>query len=125
MPPHHTYLSLMRTIRGRLDLIEQLKEAAGVDFLKAESAAFQGRKIVEAIAFGCLVAVENGLNAVQRDAKGQWNAEDILKNLDKKNLSEREVVSRLMWNLAMAPLPDVALGLFSTTRYAAASPRGR
>lgn len=24
---------------------------------------------------------------VPRDAQGQWNAEDILKNLDKKNLS--------------------------------------
>jgi hypothetical protein len=86
-PPHGTYLSLMRTIRGRLDLIEQLKESTGADFLKAESAAFQARKIVEAIAFGCLVAVENGLTVVPRDAKGQWNAEDILKNLDKKNLS--------------------------------------
>jgi hypothetical protein len=32
-----------------------------------------------------------------------------------------KVVSRLMWNLAMAPLPDAALGLCSTTRYAAAS----
>jgi YD repeat-containing protein len=32
-----------------------------------------------------------------------------------------EVVSRLMWNLATAPLPDAALGLCSTTRYAAAS----
>ena len=31
------------------------------------------------------------------------------------------VVSRLMWNLAMAPLPDAAFGLCSTTRYAAAS----
>jgi hypothetical protein len=32
-----------------------------------------------------------------------------------------EVVSRLMWNLAMAPLPDAALGLCSTACYAAAS----
>jgi hypothetical protein len=31
------------------------------------------------------------------------------------------VVSRLMWKLATAPLPDAALGLCSTTRYAAAS----
>ncbi len=85
--PHETYLSLMRTVHGRLDFIEQLKASTGVDFVKAESAAFQARKIVEAIAFGCLVAVENGINVVPRDAQGQWNAEDILKNLDKKNLS--------------------------------------
>ena len=31
------------------------------------------------------------------------------------------VVSRLMWKLVMAPLPDAWLGLCSTTRYAAAS----
>lgn len=86
-PPHQTYLSLMQTIRGRLDLIEELKRSPSIDFLKAELAAFQGRKVVEAIAFGCLVAVENGLNFVPRDAKGQWNAEDILKSLDKKNLA--------------------------------------
>jgi hypothetical protein len=30
-------------------------------------------------------------------------------------------VSRLMWNLAMAPLPDAAFGLCSTACYAAAS----
>ena len=32
-----------------------------------------------------------------------------------------ELVSRLMWKLATAPLPDAWLGLCSTTRYAAAS----
>jgi hypothetical protein len=85
--PHETYLSLMQTIRGRLDIIEELMTAEGDDFLRAESAAFHGRKIIEAIAFGCLVAVENGLNMVPRDARGQWNAASILKSLERKGLS--------------------------------------
>ena len=34
---------------------------------------------------------------------------------------EKAVVSRLMWKLAMAPLPDAALGLCSKACYAAAS----
>ena len=34
---------------------------------------------------------------------------------------EKAVVSRLMWKSAMAPLPDAAFRLCSTTRYAAAS----
>lgn len=85
-PPEETYRLLMRTIRGRLDLIAALQDSGSIDFVKAEAAAFQGRKIVESIAFGCLVAVENGLKAVPRDAKGRWNAEDILRGLGKKGL---------------------------------------
>lgn len=76
----------MCTVRGRLDIIGELKGSKGNDFLRAETAAFHGRKVLEAIAFGCLVAVENGINVVPRDAKGQWNAETIFKNLRKKGL---------------------------------------
>ena len=76
----------MWTIRGRLEVIETLRESNSDDFSRAESAAFHGRKIVEAIAFACLVAIENGLKNIPKDAKGKWSAEDIFKKLKKKNL---------------------------------------
>lgn len=87
MAPQDTYLSLMLTIRNRFDTIDLLHNASSEPFSRAETAAFHGRKIVEAIAFGCLVAIENGLNTVPRDAKGQWNAESIFESLKSKALS--------------------------------------
>ena len=84
--PLQQYQALMETIRARLDLIAELRNGHGDDFARAESAAFHGRKVIEAIAFGCLVAVENGLKHVPKDAKGKWNASDIFKSLSKKNL---------------------------------------
>ena len=86
MMPLENYGSLMQTIRERCDVIGQLKASHAADFARAESAAFHGRKIVEGTAFACLVAIENGLTTIPRDAKGQWNAEDIFKNLKKKGL---------------------------------------
>ncbi len=76
----------MQTVRGRLDVIAQLKESTANDFARAEAAAFHGRKVVEGTAFACLVAIENGLPTVPKDAKGKWNAEDILKSLKQKGL---------------------------------------
>jgi hypothetical protein len=86
MTPHENYISLMQTVRGRLDIIAQLKQTKADDFARAETAAFHGRKVVEGTAFACLIAIENGLPAVPKDAKGKWNAEDILKSLKKKGL---------------------------------------
>lgn len=86
MQPFENYLSIMETVRARLDFIEIIKNSSGDDFARAETAAFHGRKIVEAIAFACLVATEHGLKHVPRDARGQWNAEAIFKSLDKKGL---------------------------------------
>jgi hypothetical protein len=81
-----TYADLMQVIRRRLDLINMLQNIQGDEFSRAESAAFHGRKTIEGIAFACLVATENGIKHVPRDAKGQWNAETILKNLKKKKI---------------------------------------
>lgn len=87
MNPQETYSSLMRTIRDRFDAINALQASAADPFSRAEMAAFHGRKIVEGIAFGCLVAIENGLKIVPRDAKGHWNAEAIFTSLKSKGLS--------------------------------------
>ncbi|HEX9660449.1 MAG TPA: hypothetical protein VGA18_09110, partial [Rhodothermales bacterium] len=85
--PSELYLSLMRTIRSRFDLLDALRGLEAGGFSKAETAAFQGRKIVEVIAFGCLVATEQGLKHVPHDAKGQWAADAIFKSLRKKGIS--------------------------------------
>jgi hypothetical protein len=87
MNPMQKYCSLMWTIRYRFDVIETLRQSSTDNFSQAESAAFHGRKIVEGIAFACLVAIENGLKNVPRNAKGQWNAETIFKNLKSNKLT--------------------------------------
>ncbi len=87
MNPIENYGSLMWTIRYRFDVIETLRQSNAEPFSRAESAAFHGRKIVEAIAFACLVAIENGLKNVPRDVRGQWNAETIFKSLKSKKLT--------------------------------------
>ncbi len=84
--PYESYYALMAVIRTRFDMINMLKGSNGDRFLVAESCAFHSRKILEAIAFGCLVSVEHGLGAVPRDAKGKWKADAILKSLAKKGL---------------------------------------
>lgn len=87
MDSQATYLSLMLTIRERFDAIEDLRKASSHSFSRAEAAAFHGRKIVEGIAFACLVAIDNGLKQVPRKAKGQWNAKTIFESLKPKGLS--------------------------------------
>jgi hypothetical protein len=84
--PQDLYLALMISIRERLDLVHGLAAAYGDSFARAETAAFHERKVVEGIAFACLVATHHGLKHVPRDAKGKWNAEEILRGLQKKNL---------------------------------------
>jgi hypothetical protein len=73
-------------LRDRFDVIDMLKVSETESFSRAEAAAFHGRKIVEAVAFACLIAIDNGLNAIPRDAKGQWNAEKIFTSLKSKGL---------------------------------------
>ncbi len=79
-------MELMQVVRNRLDVIELLVNSGVNDYGKAEMAAFHGRKIIEAIAFGCLIGLENGLKVIPRDAQGQYNAETIFKTLSKKKL---------------------------------------
>ena len=80
------YQTLMLALRHRFEIIESLRTSQLEPYFRAETAALPGRKIIEGIAFGCLVAIENGLKTVPRDAKGQWNAEKIFKNLKSKKI---------------------------------------
>jgi len=85
--PLEQYAALMSVIRTRFDLIQQIIAINGDDFSKAEICAFHGRKIVEGIAFGCLVAIENGLKRIPNDAREQWNAQTIMRSLRSKQLA--------------------------------------
>lgn len=84
--PQELYLDLMQVVRNRLDIIETLSNSGVNNYGKAEMVAFHGRKIIEAIAFGCLIGLENGLKIIPRDAQGQYNAETIFKTLSKRKL---------------------------------------
>jgi hypothetical protein len=65
---HQLYQELMQVVRNRFDFIETLANIEIDNYGKSEIAAFHGRKIIEAIAFGCLVAIKNGLKNIPRDA---------------------------------------------------------
>lgn len=81
--PVGNYTELMKVVRTRLDTIQRLKSFS---FAESEFAAFHGRKIIESIAFGCLVAVKNGLKTIPKDAVGQYNAEKIFKKLIRQGI---------------------------------------
>lgn len=92
------YFCLMTIVRERFDLIEKLNSLSGDDFSRAETAAFHGRKIVESIAFACLVATDNGLKYVPKDAKGHWSAEVIFKSLIKKKIHVFPMPCRIIFS---------------------------
>ncbi len=84
--PSENYLELMKVVRSRLDSIQSLSSLKLDAYNKSEIAAFHGRKIIEAIAFGCLIGIKNGLKHIPKDAEGQYNAEKILKKLGRKGI---------------------------------------
>ncbi|UYY58909.1 hypothetical protein [Sphingomonas sp. S2-65] len=78
------YRLLMRNIRARFEIVDSLKLSHTSDYPELETAAFHLRKSIEGVAFGCLVAMENGLKSVPRDAIGQWNADRIFSKVAKR-----------------------------------------
>jgi len=84
--PHVNYLELMKVIKSRIDSVEVLSKSNMDAYSKSEMAAFHGRKIIEAIAFGCLNAIKNGLKSIPKEAIGQYNAEKIFKQLKRKGI---------------------------------------
>tara|TARA_R110001599_G_scaffold101293_1_gene259162 strand:+ start:733 stop:1356 length:624 start_codon:yes stop_codon:yes gene_type:complete len=93
---HQQYRSLMTNIRARHELVSNLNLKPSSDFVDFETAAFHLRKIIEGVAFGCLVATENGLKKIPRDARGQWNADKIFVRMKKeKSLVFPEAAQRV------------------------------
>ena len=82
--PDMQYRALLVNIRARYEIINDLQVSIESDFASLETAAFHMRKSIEGIAFGCLVALENGLKTIPRDAQGQWNADRIFIRLLKQ-----------------------------------------
>lgn len=80
------YIKLMKVVRSRLDSIKLISNNNFGNFNHTEIAAFHGRKIIEAIAFGCLIAIKNGIKVIPKTAEGQYNAEKILKTLSRKGI---------------------------------------
>ena len=78
------YRALMQNVRARYEIIEGLKLNGEAEYPQLETAAFHLRKSIEGVAFGCLVAMENGLKSVPRDAIGQWNADRIFAKVSKR-----------------------------------------
>jgi hypothetical protein len=85
--PQENYLDLMKIVRKRFDTIATLKSSGIDNYDVAEIFAFHGRKIIEATAFGCLVATKNGFKHIPKDAQGQYNAETIFKSLSRKGIN--------------------------------------
>jgi hypothetical protein len=83
--PNLQYKMLLTNIRARYEVIDGLMLTEASEFASLETAAFHMRKSIEGIAFGCLVALENGLKQIPRDAQGQWNADRIFARLAKQD----------------------------------------
>lgn len=73
----------MRNIRARFEIIDTLQLSETSEYPALETAAFHLRKSIEGVAFGCLVATENGLKKIPRDAVGQWNADKIFSRMSR------------------------------------------
>ena len=85
LPLQLIYKDLMTNIRARFEVIEGLKLNNQSTFAELETAAFHLRKSIEGIAFGCLVALDQGMKEIPRDARGQWNADNVFARLQKRD----------------------------------------
>lgn len=82
--PKDLYLTLMTNVRARFEIVEGLNLNSESGFAAFETAAFHLRKSIEGVAFGCLVAFDQAFKEVPRDARGQWNADNIFIRLKRR-----------------------------------------
>jgi len=80
------YQTLMEVIKSRFDALDELINIGFNNFSISEVAAFHGRKVIEGIAFACLISTKNGFKTIPKEAIGQYNAEKIFKTLIRKNI---------------------------------------
>ena len=93
--PSHQYGEVMSRIADRISLIRRIMEGGKGSFSSNEGIAFQLRKVIEGMAFACVVASENGTKSKIRSARGHWNARNILNDLAKRGLLTLPNPSRL------------------------------
>ena len=83
--PTEKYLDLMKIVRTRFDLIEEVRKVNGDKFLIAETCGFHFRKILEAIGSGCLIALEHGTKNIHDNFKYCYKPDQVFRLLKKKN----------------------------------------
>ena len=76
------YADVMLRVRERFEIISQLRKRPP-SWSVGETIGTHLRKIVEGIAFGCVLATEHSVKGAPRNAVGQWNAENIFLALKK------------------------------------------
>lgn len=82
--PLARYSELMFLVRHRLDMLQQLSDMDGDERMKGETIALQGRKVVESIAYACLIATDNSGIQLPRKVLKEWHAPTIFKSLVKQ-----------------------------------------
>jgi hypothetical protein len=76
------YGEVMSRIRERFDTIEGLR-ASPSSWSAGETIGTHLRKVIEGIAFGCVIAMEHSTKDIPRQVAGHWNAENIFVTLKK------------------------------------------
>ena len=80
--PSALYADVMLRIRQRFDIINALHNKE-ISWSKGEIIGTNLRKIIEGIAFGCVIAFQHSSKNLPREVAGQWNAETIFVQLGK------------------------------------------
>lgn len=86
MKPIDTYCALMEEVKLRLALVRRFTHGEitlGRDDFDAETLCIHLRKILEAIAFGSLVAHRDVYETVHQDTDSRWRAKEILTRIGK------------------------------------------
>jgi len=86
MKPIETYCALMEEVKLRLAVVRRFTRGEitlGRDDFDAETICVHLRKILEAIAFGSLVAHRDVYETVHQDIDSRWRAKEILARIGK------------------------------------------
>lgn len=85
LPAPQRYANLMTLVILRLNEIQRLVSSE-LDLFSLEAVGSQIRKTIEAISYSALVSCEMETAHVPRQVRGLWNANEILRFLESKNL---------------------------------------
>ena len=86
--PLTAYANVMREVKWRVAALGEflsLQEPASAPPIGLESACLQLRQVLELIAFGSLCANKSAYSAVHADFAKHWNAELLLRDLERVN----------------------------------------
>ncbi len=118
LPPLMVYSQLALRLRHRIEFAEYVATLDAPRSQIVETLCMQGRKAIETIAFMTLVATDHslGVHSLPRDAKTQWNAETVFRNLKRRGLQILPSPSRVSksddpaYRLVISGIPEYRLG---------------